>query len=83
MADVPPIKTNWWDAEPPFKLALTTEGELTVEWGLSPAPALRMPQLRFGIVIPAEQVKILKRRLQESETIRDTLSAKPPTQGPH
>jgi hypothetical protein len=75
-----PLPTTWWDAQGPFSFALTTEGALTVEWWLRIAGG---PPLRIGVVIPPEEVKTLRRGLQESETIQETLSARRPTRGAH
>jgi hypothetical protein len=77
-----PLKTTWLGAQAPFAFFLTTEGALTVEWGVALAPGL--PSVaRLGIVIPAEELEALRRGLEESKTIRETLAAKPPAQGAH
>jgi hypothetical protein len=52
------------DAQGPFSFALTTEGALTVVWGHHTIQG--GPQLRMGIVIPPEEVKILRWGLQET-----------------
>jgi hypothetical protein len=76
-----PLPTTWWDAQGPFSFALTTEGALTVVWGHHTIQG--GPQLRMGIVIPPEEVKILRWGLQETETTQETLSARRPTPGAH
>jgi hypothetical protein len=77
-------KTVWFDVHPPFSFALTTKGELTVEWGQYVSPGVPDgPVIRMGIVIPAEEVKTLRRGLAATETIRETLAAKEPDQGAH
>ena len=52
------INTTWFDAQPPFVFALTTEGDLTVEWTVGGIP--EDLQARLGIVMPAEELKILR-----------------------
>jgi hypothetical protein len=88
MSDKPKPATQWLSAGRPLEFGLTTEGELTVEWELvlPQSPLLsqtELPRSRLGIVIPAEEVKILRRCLEETQTIQETLSAKEPTQGAH
>jgi len=73
--------TTWWDAQAPFAYGLTQEGALTVQWSYAPIPG--GPQLRFGIVLPAEEVKILRQALQVLGTTQETLTAKRPAQGAH
>ena len=63
------------DAKPPFTFGIGTQGELVVGFSLSGLPV--------HLVIPAEELETLQRGLEQSRTIRDTLSAKRPPQGAH
>jgi hypothetical protein len=83
------IKVQWFTAGPPIQFGLTVTGDLTVEWGLpleqipSHLRNVELPAIRLGVVIPAEQVKILRQCLEVTQTIQETLSAKEPEQGAH
>ena len=81
MGDDQEPMTKWIDARPPFRFALTEGGALTVEWAYPVAPGI--DPLRMGVVVPPEEVKNLVRGLQQSQTIRETLTARPPSQGAH
>ena len=88
MSEKPPPATQWLPVGRPLEFGLTTKGELTVEWELvlPQSPLLSQTELarsRLGIVIPAEQVKTLRRCLEESRTIQETLAATEPKQGAH
>jgi hypothetical protein len=63
------------DAQPPFTFGLGLQGELQIGFVLSGVSAF--------LVIPAEELGTLQRGLNDTQTIRDTLSAKPPPQGAH
>ncbi len=77
-------KTAWFEVQRPISFALTTKGELTVEWGHFVVPGSPdSPVVRMGFVIPAEEVQTLRQCLVESQTIQETLSAKEPEQGAH
>jgi hypothetical protein len=77
------IKTQYFDAQPPFTFGLTVTGDLTVEWEFRVAGVPNLSVLRMGVVIPAAEVRTLRRCLAESQTIQETLSAKEPEQGAH
>jgi hypothetical protein len=81
MEEEPKIRAPFIDARPPFVYALTTKGELTIEWGID--LPLGAPQVRMGVVIPAGEVETLRRCLEVTQTIQETLSAKKPEQGAH
>lgn len=73
---------SWLIAQSPVSFGLTTEGDLQIEYGLStglPGAA----DVRMGLVIPAAELESLRRGLEATETIRETLSAKPSGSGPH
>jgi len=72
---------NWYAADNP-KFSLTTEGSLKIEFGI-PLVGDDLPHVRLGILIAPEKVRILRQGLVQSETIQETLAAKPPTQSSH
>lgn len=85
MTDAP--ETKWLPSDPEsFESGLSTTGSLLLTW-LYPAMVLpsgdQIPRIRLGIEVPATQVEILLRCLQQSATIRETLSAEPPPNGAH
>jgi hypothetical protein len=63
------------DAKPPFTFGIGLQGELVVGFSLSGLPMF--------LVIPAEELETLRRGLEQSRTIQETLSAKLPPQGAH
>jgi hypothetical protein len=88
MSEKPKPATQWLPVGAPIEFGLTTKGELTAEWELvlPESPLLsqtELPRSRLGIVIPAAEVKILRRCLEDSRTIQETLSAIEPKQGAH
>lgn len=81
-------KVQWLpSAQESFELGLSTTGSLLLSWQLPPIPlpdGSQVPQKhRIGIEVPPKQVEDLIRLLQQSATIRETLSATPPEQGAH
>jgi hypothetical protein len=88
MSDESPPTTQWLIIGKPIIFGLTTTGDLTVEWevvvpGSSLTPGIELRRSRLGIVIPAEESKTLRRHLEETQTIQETLSAKEPEPGAH
>jgi hypothetical protein len=75
------FKTQWLAVQSPVEFALTTTGALTIEFVVMVPPGI--PANRIGIEVPPEEVKILQRNLEKSQTIQETLTAKPPAQGAH
>jgi hypothetical protein len=74
--------TAWIVALPPISFGLTAEGELKIDYGVSfGLPGI--PDARMGLLLPAEQVTILRRALVASQTIQETLAAKRPPLGAH
>jgi hypothetical protein len=63
------------DAQPPFTFGIGLQGELQIGFSLSGVSVF--------LLIPAEELGTLQRGLNDTQTIRDTLAAKPPPQGAH
>jgi hypothetical protein len=62
------------------KFGLSTEGALMIEYGAE----VQLPiPVRLGLLIPAEEVENLRRALEATKTIQETLSAKKSDQGAH
>lgn len=75
-------KVSWVYAQRPIVFHITTEGELSIEYAVQ-FGFPDAPQVRLGLVIPAEEVKTLRRGLAQIGTMQDTLSAKRPNPGAH
>ena len=63
------------DAKPPFTFGIGLQGELLIGFSLA--------GLSAHLVIPAGELEGLRLGLENSKTIRETLSAKTPVQGAH
>ena len=69
------------NAQPPFDFGIGLQGELIISWvagGLPDGTSLRM-----HLSVPAEELPVLRRGLDESKSIQKVLAAKPPTQSTH
>lgn len=74
------LKRHWFYAQRPIAFGLTAEGGLLIEFDVEAAPGT---MAHLGLHIPLEELKALRRGLELTETIRETLAAKPPAQGAH
>jgi hypothetical protein len=73
---------QWLPAEAPFRFGLTPEGNLWIEFELR-FGAPENETTPMGIVIPQDDLKALRVGLGLTQSIEQTLSAKPSPQGPH
>lgn len=82
MSDDVPLRPqrSWFYAQPPIAFSLTPEGALWIEFDMAVHGA---PPAHLGLHIPAEELEALRKGLEMTQTIRETLSAKPPAQGAH
>lgn len=83
----PSSETQWLPlVADTFESGLSTTGSLLLTWNLAvllPDGSSQVIPQRMGIEVPAQQAEILLRCLQQSATIRETLAAKPPSEGAH
>lgn len=77
--DSPPMRRQWLPAQSPFGFGLTPEGALWIEFDLGG----QGPAIHSGIQIPAEELLSLRKGLELTKTIQETLSVKSPKSGPH
>lgn len=68
-------------AQGPVDFYLTPEGALGLAW-IDPRSFSTAP-VRVHVLVPASEVQKLRRCLEESSEIQETLAAKPPTQSKH
>ena len=69
------------NAQPPFMFGIGLQGEIIISWLAGNLPD--GVNLRMHLSIPAEELPVLRRGLDESKSIQETLVAKPPTQAKH
>ncbi|MCK9687283.1 hypothetical protein [Scleromatobacter humisilvae] len=72
-------KTLWHDAED-FQFGLDVEGRLMVSWA-APNGIEGLP--RFGVLVPASALAILRLGLAQSEPFQAALSVQAPPSGAH
>jgi hypothetical protein len=77
------VKVQFIAAQPPFVFALTTEGDVSIEFGAGHTLPGLLPPIRMGIVIPAAEARNLLAGLQRVQTTQETLAAKAPKPGLH
>ena len=69
------------NAQPPFAFGIGLNGELIISWRAGNLPEGTV--IRMHLSIPAEELPTLRRGLEESTAIQQTLAAKPPTGSKH
>jgi hypothetical protein len=81
VSDQPIEKGVSINAEPPFTYGIGLQGELIISWKVGNLPE-HLP-LRMYLSIPAEHLPGLRRGLEETRAVQETLAAKPPTGSAH